>query len=97
MARLSSHSKERIEYRLSGIVTVKEVLNKVNGLTFCNGQTYVKIKSLKHTIRITEDDGTVITGNTVYAIVKQESDNVPVIATVILRCESQKEKTYKTE
>ena len=86
----SGHAQDRVVNRLRLPVNlIGQINNKIEGITFQVGETWVKVASLKKSITI-GDGRDVIGGDTLYVIYKRKSDNDSgVVATVELRYRSQ--------
>ncbi len=85
MAIFSSHSKNRLARRLSGLTSEAEVEQAVDSRQYKIGQTQVKVRSLDHDVEF-EDNGKRIWGDTVVAVVDKRDKNDPgVVVTVEVR------------
>jgi hypothetical protein len=92
--RLTHHSQDRIQNRLGGLVSMPEVMSKVQSKNLPSGRSYVEIKRVQYTEVKDENvqpDG-IARGDQIVAVV--DNDNNPRITTVILRKSWSNSATY---
>jgi hypothetical protein len=83
--KLTKHASDRIQGRLSCLVSKTEILKKIESRNIPGGRSYIEIKRIKYTEIQDESvkpDG-VARGDQVVAII--DNDNCPRITTIILR------------
>ncbi len=95
---MTSHCKSRVETRLQGIVTVREVQECTAQVHPDIGETWVLVKRLPRHKSISDAPNKWVNGDTVWAVVrrKHESDAGAVV-TVLLRrwAQGRKDGTMK--
>lgn len=84
---ITRHASDRLDNRLSGLVSLAEVMAAAEGLTFEHGETWLKVKQFSRKIRLPGG----VNGDVVYAIVKNNGYTVNLV-TVELRNGYQKVK-----
>ncbi len=89
---ITPHCKNRLLQRLSAIVSLSEVEDKVNRLNPRVGETWVFIKRLEKSVYIecSTQDGAV-NGDTIWAVIKRrnETDHGAVVTIMVRRWEQK--------
>jgi hypothetical protein len=95
---ITDHCKSRVERRLQGIVTVREVQECTAAVQPKVGETWVLIKRLTGHKSISDTAGKWVNGDTVWAVVKRKHErDTGAVVTVLLRRweQGRKEGTMK--
>jgi hypothetical protein len=84
---ITDHCKSRIESRLQGIVTVREVQECTEGMQPEIGETWVLVKKLtEHKSIAANTPDKWVNGDTVWAVVKRRHEHdVGAVVTILLR------------
>ena len=88
----SKHANDRLNGRMSGIVTKHEILAAVRAVGNLDlGETAIKVKRLSRVMTVTDLDGSISQGDVVVAVYRRSSLlDAGCVATIELRCRWQK-------